>query len=160
MWQAHLLTVIISNISHSTASNSHAGLPDLQLLLLGCERILWAFQCKSWWMGLPVLSGCSGSVSSSSSTLRQGWACCSARQIHTRELSPIPPGMWISVRKHKYTHTQLRGVFRAASHAQMHLFVPKKKKWTDAHGHTPNEQKHHSEPILGTPQSLQTCWIY
>lgn len=63
------------------------------------------------------------------------------------------------------THTTELG-FQAALHAQVHLFMPlkterrQKKKWMDTHGHTPNEQKHHSEPIQGTPQSLQTCWIY
>lgn len=72
--------------------------PYLQLLPAGRECILWAFQCKGWWMGLPVLPGCSGSASSSSCTLSSGWACCSAHQMHTRGLSPTPPGMWISVR--------------------------------------------------------------
>lgn len=162
-------TVITSIVSDSWASPpphewlySDAGLPYLQLLPAGRERILWAFQCKSWWMGLPVLPGCSGSVSSSSRTLSSGWACCSAHQMHTRGLSPTPPGMWISVRG---TNIQKWAGF---SSCIAPLLVPltterREKEWevcsgikpwvSHKHRHTLNEQKHHSEPILGLIQN-------
>lgn len=141
-------------------------LPDLQLLFLRCERILRAFQCRGWWMGLPVLLGCSGSVSSSSHTLSSSRACCSVRQIHSRRLSQTSPGKWISVRN---TNTQNReGFFNSTNPYYMHRCTysclnnnersgacAMETTWSVTHPrmHTRNEEKHHSKHILGLIQN-------
>lgn len=121
-------------------SYSDAGLPYLQLPLLGYEPILWAFRRKGWRTGLPVLSGCSGSASSSSSTPSQCSACCySAHQTHTRGLSLSPPGMWISVKKHKYIHTHnWAGVSSslACTGAPVHAIKNWKETQKKVDGHT------------------------